>query len=109
MARQLAMTWAEWNGPCGAAREMTSAESGPREWACGGEGRKRGENRSAGLSRVPGHKGEERAEHAFGPGMRKGDFSNFQLFSYFVFKTKFKHDQSQMQMGFQTHFSIQTK
>ena len=25
----------------------------------------------------PGQKEEERAEQAFGPGMRKGDFSNF--------------------------------
>jgi len=67
-------------------------EAGHVGWACGGEGRKRGENRPAGLSRVSSQKGEERAEQAFKPGMRKGDFSNFQLFSYFVFKTKFKHD-----------------
>ena len=45
-------------GPSGVAREMASAGSGPREWACGGEGRKRGENMPAVLSRVLGQKGK---------------------------------------------------
>jgi len=74
---------------------------GHANWACGGEGRKRGEKvgwwekreREAGMGRL-----------VAGPEWGRGV-----LFHFPICNPSFKHDPSQIQMGFQTHFSIQKK
>ena len=75
---------------------------------------KRGKERGNGEQKTEQDRGERQAEQAFGPGMRGRVFLFFQILFYFLFPISFSKpnssmNQSQIQMGFQTHFSLQSE
>ena len=56
-----------------------------------------------------GPHGAERSCTGRRSGEREKVSFHFQFFSYFIFKTKLKHDQSQIEMGFQIYFFNSSK